>query len=58
MTEIKRLREALASLPEALRDYKPEVIITLGSGLKDLVDRLEYSNSVPYTDILVSILSS
>lgn len=36
---------------EEITDFKPEVVIVLGSGLQDYVDKLDVVETIPYSDI-------
>ena len=46
----QRLESCKAQI-EAITDFKPEVVIVLGSGLGDYVDCLDVQVTIPYEDI-------
>lgn len=39
---------------EAKTDFKPEVVLVLGTGLGSYVDNLDVKTTIPYKDIIVT----
>ena len=47
----QQYQESAAALAERLGDFKPEILLILGSGLGDLGDEVERPVIVPYTEV-------
>ena len=47
----QQYQESAAALAERLGDFKPEILLILGSGLGDLGDEVERPVVVPYTEV-------
>ena len=47
----RQVQEAAAYVRSALDGRRPEIAITLGSGLGDLADRLDAPLTIPYKEI-------